>query len=383
MYALIWRNVMHDKGRATLTILSAMVAFALFGILAAAQTGFNNGIRAGSANLVVFNRISRFHGLPLAYAPKIGAVDGVRTVTYARWFGGYFADPNNQLAGFAVDSEHYFDVEDSSDVSPEDLQTWRSDQVAVVIGADLAKRYHWKIGQQVPVRTSGWTSSSNGDHWQFKVAAISHSLLDGVPDNDFLLHYKYLDRSLPADSQHNVSYFLVRITSPLLAASISEKIDDLFTNSEDQTRTNTTSAVARGFADEFANLGEIILTISAAVFFSLLLILANAHAQSVRERLKEWATIRAIGFRNSVVLTIVLGEAILVVMLGSSVGLAIAKLISLAIAPAVTLYLPGFYLSVSDFLFGLVLAVGVALLITAVPAVEISRQSITVILRSK
>lgn len=378
---LILSNIVRKRMRAGLTLLSVIVAFVLFGVLAAAWQGFSIGVKNGSAELVVFNRTSRFHGLPLSDKNRIATIQGVRGISYIIWFGGYFQDVKNQLAGFAVDAPTYFSVDHFLHVPAAQLARWKKDRTGVIVGADTARRYGWKIGDRVPVKTSGWRNASGGDAWIFTVDGIGQSTSAGNPAAGFLLHYEYLNQSLPAQIQGSVSAFLVRIANSQQAARISNQIDDMFASSSAPTRTNTTNAVAQGFADQFANLGAIVLAIGLAVFVSLLLIVGNVHAQSVRERLSELATLRALGYARPRVVALVTNEALLTMLAGAAIGLGIAKRLAPALRQMVQAFLPGFYLPGSSMGLGLLLALLMALITAATPAAQAARLDVAPALR--
>jgi putative ABC transport system permease protein len=381
MFSLVWTNFKRKKMRTALTMLSIVVAFVLFGILAAAWHGFASGIKNGSSTLIVFNRVSRFHGLPLAYRNKIGTVDGMRQVSYGVWFGGYYQDRKNRMNGFAVDAANYLSVQPFSTVPPAQKSAWQNDRTGIIVGEALMKRYGWHLDQRIPVRSSLWRSPPGGDAWQFTIDGIAHSTVAGQPAEEFLLHYQYLNQSAPAGMQNTVSYFDIRIASPAQAARISEAIDNLFRNSAAQTHTQTTAAVAQGFADQFANMGKIVLAVAGAAFFGLLLLTGNVHAQSVRERFSEWATLKALGYPNRTVWLLVTGEALLVMAIGGVIGLAIAKIIMPAIGAMVAAFLPGFYLTGEGMAFGLLLALIMGVMVATIPAIQVARLRIAPTLR--
>lgn len=380
---LVVGNLTRTKLRSGLTLLSVVIAFVLFGVLAAAWHGFASGIRNGSSQLVVFNRTSRFHGLPLSDRSRIADIPGVRRTSYIIWFGGYFRDARNQLSGFAVDTATYFDLDPRLHVPAEQLARWKDDRTGVIVGAELARRYGWKIGDQIPVRNTEWQPPGGSDAWMFNIDGIASSTIAGQSADAFLLHYQYLNQSVPPRFRNLVSAFLVSIASPQQAALISSEIDDRFANSSAPTKTSTTQAVARGFADQFANLGQIVMAIGSAVFIGLLLIIGNVHAQAVSERTTEFATLRAIGYPNHGVLWIVTAEAVLTMLSGAVGGLIIAKLMTRPLAAAVQAFLPGFYLSGMGMALGLLLALTMALLASAIPDLQVARLQIAPALRGR
>lgn len=381
MFALIWSNFIRKKGRLFLTLFSITVAFVLFGILAATWHGFAHGIKSGSTTLIVLNRTSRFHGLPLAYRDKIKTVKGVRKVSYAEWFGGYYQDHKNQMQGLAVDASTFFDVVRYETVSAAQIAAWEKDRIGVLVSAQTMKKYGWKIGEQIPVLSTVWGNPLGGSAWHFTIDGIIHPIGVNQPSDNFLLHYQYLNRSTIPERQNGVSLFYIRIAAASQAAGISLEIDRLFTNSPDQTRTSTLAAETQGYTNQFANLGMIVLAVSGAVFFGLLLLTGNVYAQSVRERFSELATLKALGYPNRIIGGLVVGEALLLMIVGSIIGLAIAKGITPTINAAVDAFLPGFYLSIEGLVFGFLLALFMGILIVIIPAIQVTRLGVASTLR--
>ncbi|MGH8306769.1 MAG: ABC transporter permease [Gammaproteobacteria bacterium] len=363
---LLWGNLNRRRLRSGLTLLSIIIGFALFGILGAVLQGFTTGITNGSAELVVFNRNSRFHGLPISYQDSIESIHGVQKVGYMQWFGGYYQDPRNQLAGFAV-SPNYPGIDPTITLPSRQIAQWDQDKTGVIVGASTASRYGWKLGESIPVLNTYGVKS-----WTFIVDGIAHSTIPGRPSDGFFLHYDYLNQSSPLSVQNTVSAFLVGITDADHAARLSSEIDNRFANSSAPTRTNTAQAVAQGFSDQFANLGEIVLIVAGAVFLSLLLITCNVHAQSVRERTSEWATLRTFGFTNRNIFAIVVAEAMLITLVGSVIGLGIARLLVPLLAHEVEMVLPGFLLPLQAIGLGLVIAAFIAVATSIVPLIQVA-----------
>jgi len=375
MITFLWGNLNRRRLRSGLTLLSIIIAFTLFGILGAVLQGFTTGIANGSAELVVFNRNSRFHGLPISYQGSIESIQGVQKVGYMRWFGGYFQDPKNQLAGFAV-SPNYPGIDPTISTSSDQISSWEADKTGVIVGESMAARYGWKVGNTIPVLNTYGQKT-----WTFTVDGIAHSTIPGRPSEGFFLHYDYLNQSSPTAEQNSVSAFLVRIVSADEAARISSEIDNRFVNSSAPTRTNTAQAVAQGFSDQFANLGEIVLSIAGAIFLSLLLITCNVHAQSVRERTSEWATLRTLGFTNRNIFAIVTAEALLITLIGAILGLGIAWLLVPMLTHVVETVLPGFLLPFQAIAIGFVVAALIAMVTSVVPLLQVARIRPAVALR--
>ena len=172
---LIWAALFRSKTRTSLTLLSVVAAFLLFGMLDSVRVAFNSGGSVEGANrLVVASRLSITQSLPIKLQPQIEAVPGVEKTAYAMWFGAIYQDPKNFFPSFSI-SDNYFDLYRDFDIPAEQLQAYQKNRTGAIVGASLAKRFGWKIGDTVPIRSNIWTKKEGGNTWQMKIAGIYES----------------------------------------------------------------------------------------------------------------------------------------------------------------------------------------------------------------
>ncbi|MGB9470487.1 MAG: ABC transporter permease, partial [Candidatus Acidiferrum sp.] len=182
-----------------------------------------------------------------------------------------------------------------------------------------------------------------------------------------------------------VGWFVLRVENPDDAARIAKTIDDKFANSSNETRTQTESAFVAGFVKQFASVKFLLLAIGSVVFFTLLLVTGNTMAISVRERVRELAVFKAIGFSNRSVLTLVLGESLTIALAGGLVGLILAALTIRAVADTLSSLLPGIDLDLPKLLtlgpLGLLIAAIVGVISGIMPGISILRLRVVTALR--
>lgn len=351
---LILANLFRKKVRLTLTIASFAVALFLFTFLAVVKSAFSRGEEiAGADRLVVINRTGLIQVLPLSYDDKIAAIPGVKAVTHNHWFGGVYQDERNFFPQFAIDVENHRKVMTEFKVPDDQWDKFVKDQQGAVVGALLAKRFHWKVGDRIPLKNALYGATKT---WEFNLDGIYHNEKPGGDESQFWLQWKYFDENVPSVIKSTAGWYVVKLNSADDAVSVAKAIDTKFANSSNETKTETESAFAAGFAKQLGNIEFLILTIGGVVFFTLLLVTGNTMAISVRERTGELAVLKAIGFSDRAVLFFVLAESLLIALIGGALGLGFAILAIPVVGAALNGLLPPLLLSVSLLGLGLVFA---------------------------
>jgi putative ABC transport system permease protein len=325
-FMLIWAGLWRKPTRTILTMLSIVVAFLLFGVL----QGFNQGIN--SALGVVNNRLwstaqsSRMQSIPLSHMAAIKTVPGVIEVAHMSFFGGYFQDSKNAIGAYAVNIDAFASVYPELNISQENVHAMQALRTGVLIGAPLALKYGWKVGDKIPLGTTIWTNTQDSNSWQFDIVGIYHASpeMQGSPlDNAFWINYDYFDEARRFD-RGRMHQFIIAIKDPQQAAAISSSIDKLFENSGEELRTQTEIAALQQMIKQLADINFIVNAIVGAVLFTLLFLTANTMMQSVRERIPELAVLRTLGFSSSSMLTLVLVESFILCAFAAMFGLLLA-----------------------------------------------------------
>ena len=376
---LLWANLRRKPLRTTLTFASVVVAFLLFGLLEAVNYALTGGAElAGQDRLVTQHHVSIILSLPQNYLTRIRGVDGVRRATSENWFGGLFQDDRNQITAYAVEPDSFFDVYPEFAPPEKQLEAWHTGRTSVVIGSGLAQRFGWKVGDRFPLRSNFARNREGSDTWQVDVAGIYD--IQGGDNGNLFLHYEYFNeaRTFERDS---IGWVVLRLADPSRGPEVSKTIDALFANSSAETKTTTESAFLQGFANQMGNIGAIVSAVAAAVFFTMLLVTANAMAQSVRERVREIAVMRTIGFSNGGIVALVLLEGLVITVLGGALGLWSGDAVARSIGVSLAQFLPLMFMPPNAFVIGALLAVALGALSCALPCVQIWRLEIVEQLR--
>ena len=332
-FDLVRKNLFRRKLRASLMIVSILIAFMIFGVLAGFYRAFTAGEdRAAADRMITVNKINFTQPMPIAYFNRVRAVEGVRQVTFANWFGGYYQDPKNFVMALAIEPGTYFDVYRSEfEVPPDQLQAFIRDRGSAVVGEKLAQKWGWKIGDRIPIQSNIFSQKSGGHTWDLTIAGIVKGKAEHVDTNFLLFQYPYFDetRSFGKDT---IGWMILQTTSPENNDRVAKAIDAMFANSTAETSTDTEKAFGKAFVAQFGNIALIVFLVVGAAFVTILMIVGNTMALSIRERTREIGVLKTLGFSGPRILAMVLGESVLLALLGGIPGLAIAALIAIGAA---------------------------------------------------
>ncbi|MGB6979530.1 MAG: FtsX-like permease family protein [Candidatus Acidiferrales bacterium] len=361
-FPLILANLFRKKLRTTLTIGSFAVALFLFGILVVVRGAFNQGAdAAGTDRLVTINKVSIIQPLPISYRDQILRIPGVKWVTFDVWFGGVYQDPKNFFANFAIDPTMQRQVFPELAVPDDQWKDFVGDREGAIVGTALMKRFHWKIGDRIPLQAPIY-----GGAWEFNIRGVYTPTKEGEPDNQFWLQYSYLDERRKF-GKGQIGWYTVKLDTSDDAVRVSKTIDDMFANSNYETKTETEKAFATSWAKQAGNIEYLILAIGGVVFFTLLLVTGNTMAIAVRERVGELAVLKAVGFNDRFILYLVLGESLFIAAVGGVIGLGLCKLFTLGGDPTQG-FLQFFSLPNSALVTGILVSLAVGLLAGILPA---------------
>ena len=371
-FPLLWSGLWRKRTRTWLTLASITVAFLLFGLLQGVNAAFSHSIAASRLDrLYVQSKISFTEPLPMADMAQIEAVPGVDRVAFGNWFGGYFQDAKNVVFSFAVDAERFFSLYPELIIPPEQLQAMINTRTGAIIGSELVKKYGWKIGDKVPLKSQIWTHADGSYDWDFDVVGIFDDPADTSQNSGFYFNYKYFDEAR-SFGKGTIGWYIVHLSDVSKAGQVASTIDALFANSTDETKTQNEKENTQSFLRQFGDIQFMVTSIIAAVFFALLFLTGNTMMQSIRERVPEFAVLKTLGFSDAGVLALVFGESLLLCVGAALIGLGGAVLmfpgmkavIGVASLPPVVLVL------------GIGFAVLLAVLIGLWPAAKVRRLSI-------
>jgi putative ABC transport system permease protein len=375
---LILANLFRKKIRLALTIGSFAVALFLFAFLGVVRDAFNRGADvAGADRLVTINRTSIINPIPLSYRDKILRIPGIKCITHNNWFGGVYKDEKNFFPQFVIDAENQRQVFPEFSVPDDQWNAFLKDREGAVVGARTMARFHWKIGDRIPIKTTLY----GGGSWEFNIDGVYHGKQAQDDETQFWFQWDYFEERIPDRVKGNIGWYVLRVENPDESPRIAKAIDEEFANSPYETKTETESAFAAGWVKQFGNIQFLIVSIGSVVFFTLLLVTGNTMAISVRERTPELAVLKAIGFSDRSVLFFILGESLVIALVGGLLGLLLATLAIPVLANALNGMLPNLILSPELIAFGLFTALVVGIASGILPGIGAMRTRVVNALR--
>ncbi|TMQ75112.1 ABC transporter permease [Candidatus Accumulibacter phosphatis] len=369
---LLLKNAFRHQLRTGLTLIGLVVAICAFGLLRTIVDAWYAGVEASSSTrLVTRSSISLTFQLPLNYAQRIRAVEGVRALSWANWFGGVYITERNFFPQFAIDPASYLALYPKYVIADADRLAFLRDRQGAVVGRGLASKFGWQVGDPIPLRGTIYPGT-----WTFTLRAIYDGADAKTDENQMFVHWAFINESLRQTARQRadaVGVYIVGIDEPNNAALISQRIDALFANSLAETLSETEKA----FQLSFVSMSEAILVaiqaVSLIIIVIIMAVMANTMTMTARERLAEYATLKALGFPPGFVVGLLYGESLLIAGLGGVLGVAATLPLSAAFAQATGTLFPVFQLSALTMGLQLLAAAIVGLVAAAWPAWRMSR----------
>jgi putative ABC transport system permease protein len=375
---LIWSGIWRKPGRTILIFLQVSVAFALFGVLQGMKTGVEHVIGDARADLLlVHGSLSLIDSLPLGLLERIKSVPGVKVVAPVELFGGIYQKPSQKLGIVAIRPDAGWLSAFTYTIAPEYEAAFKKTRTGALVRTGLAKKYGWNVGDRIPLMAS--TAQMNGSmNWTFDVVG-TYTDSDVAGGSDvILINYDYYDEARLAGTGQ-VSHFNVAVFDPRQAVKVADAIDRRFTNSSNETRTESLRQLAQSQMQSIGDLNFLIRAIVGAVLVALLFATATMMMQSTRERTPELAVLKTLGFTDRAVFVFILAEAAILCVAAAAFGLVLA----LFAFPLASKFVPGLSMPMVVIAVGLACAALLAVLSASIPAILAARLNIVTALASR
>ncbi|UCF68043.1 MAG: ABC transporter permease [Acidobacteriota bacterium] len=401
-WVLIRKHMVAHWLRTGLTVVAMTVAIFLLCFLVSIVATLDRVVRESSGQrLVVQSAVSLFVDLPRDYQAKIDSVPGVESVTKFQWFGGYFREPRNFFAQFAVDHNFVFDmyardfqvIEVAGSPKPLDpeqspqraREAMAADRRAAIIGEGLVRDFGWSVGDTVPVTGTIFQKRDNSA-WEFNIVGIYRPLKGNFDDRSMLFRYDYLAEMLDsgqATGPRGVGTYAVNIAEGASAARAIDGIDALFANGPQATRTTSEAAFQAGFVSMLGNLPMFVGTIGGAVVFAVFFSVVNTMLMAGRQRFHESGILKALGFSSSALARVIVAESLLLALLGGLGGIALALGSENGVRAAIGVFLPSYMVLPETIMLSAGVSLAIGLVAGLAPAMTVARLEATEALRSE
>ncbi|MEM9554904.1 MAG: ABC transporter permease [Acidobacteriota bacterium] len=371
MIRLAWRNLTRNKLRTLLTVASVALALFVLAVLVALVQAIESTEGTVANRVVVRHAVSLTFDLPEAFGGRLTRLDHVDAVTPLSWFGGVYIDqrPENFFPRFASDPATLFDVFGEYSLPEAEREAWTQDRSGFIAGRALAEKYDWAIGERITIQ---------GDIYPVDLeltlrGIFTHPDLE-TQERQLFFHRRYLEESL--GNPGRVGTYWLLLDAPESVPAVVRGAEAMFESSDAPVRAETEEAFALSFLEMLGNLRLLIGSIGLAIVISILFITANTMAMAARDRTREVAVLRTLGFRRGQVTGLVLAEAVAVGVFGAVCGVGLAVLAIGGLREGMGEVFPAFAaLEASPAALGLALAIGagVGLLSGLAPALGAAR----------
>ena len=374
---LIRKNLFRKRARTALLLVATFMAFLIYGVLSAFSVAFSAGVSLASANrLVVVNKINFTQQMPMAYVNRIAAMQNVKDISYADWFGGFFREAKNEVMTFAVDPQTYLQVFSEITLSDAERQAFLSDRSGMLVGDMMARRMGWKVGDRIPLSSAIYVNTGTGGRtWDLTIRGIFTGSRPEFATNFVLFQHPYFNETRDM-GKDTVGWMVLRTTDSTFNEQVIQAIDAQFANSPDETETTTEEAFNKAFLEQIGSISLIIKSVTGAAFATILMIVGNSMYRAITERTKEIAIMKTLGFTSRSIFTLVLAESFALALIGGLLGLAAASAMVYVVGPLIVSILPGMTMTTSTVLSSIGFMLLLGAITGAVPAWQAMRSNI-------
>jgi putative ABC transport system permease protein len=366
IFKLLLRNAFRHKLRTALTILSITIAILAFGLLRTFIGSWYAGVKASSANRIVTrNAISLIFPLPLSYKDKIRQIEGVKRVSYGNWFAGTYKDEKDFFANYAIEAKNYMALYPEFVLPPDQKEAFLRDRKGFVAGRKLVERYRWRIGDMVTLKSAVFPGK-----WEFVLRGIYRGRDESTDERLFFFHWEYLNEALKKMAPRRadqVGWYIVEVTDPNRAAEVAQAIDKTFKNSLAETLTETEKAFFLSFISMADAIIVAIQLVSFVVIIIIIAVAANTMAMTARERIGEYAIFKTLGFRGWRIAGMIIGESLLITMIGCLFGIALTPPAAKEFSKIVGTYFPAFRVEIETIYIDIGASILVGLFAAIIP----------------
>jgi putative ABC transport system permease protein len=364
---LVWAGLWRRPVRTILTALCIVIAFVLLGLLQGVNSGFDRAIANARRDvLAVMTRVQGGGLMPISSIEDIRRVPGVRYVAQRSYFV-FDQGEDTGMAALATLPDVFFRLMTAFVTTKESLEAMRTTPSGMLVTRPLMEVRHWKVGDTITVRSDELKADGTGD-WSFRILGTIETPRANTPVYLGVIHYDYLDGSR-VRNRGTAEMFYVGIDDPTKAVATGRAIDRIFSSSSHESRTRSQQQRAEAQAKQMGDVRFFTNAVMGAVLFTLAFLTGNTLRQSLQDRSREFAVLKAMGYSGGYVLTLAFAEALLLYLPPALLGLAVARLL----APVWKESFGAIYVSPAVAAAGMICAVALAFIGSALPAARLSR----------
>jgi putative ABC transport system permease protein len=310
----IARNALRNKRRLFLTVLSVAISLFLFTAIVSVLRALTSPEESDDSaqRIIVRHRVSLGNVLPVKYQERIMHMPGIAACSKFTWFGGIYKDEKNFFPQFAVDADQIFKILSEAKVDPKQLDDYIKERTACIVGKATMERFNWKIGDRITLR---------GTIWGCDPELVIRGMYEGsVDESNMFFHHDYFDELM--GRLNLCGTFWIKTKQGTDIAALMQRIDDAFKNTDAETKTETERAFVLNFVSMQGNIKTLLGSICAVIVFTMILVTASTMSMSIRERSREIAILKAIGYDGGRLFGLILAESTVLSLIGGAIGVA-------------------------------------------------------------
>ena len=332
---VLMQNLRRNRLRSALTAIAFALPMAIFVAAISFVVVLDRMAKENekALRLGVHHKTAIINLLPHGMRRKIEEIDPDRqrltTVCGMRWFGGRVPNTPNDVHSMAADVDSFPAMYSEIGFSPAEIDAWQRERRAAVVGKDLAEKYRWKLGDRIELESI----IPPYPRLEFVVVKI---ITESREATALYFRRDYLEESLAKDGAEDaaaVHIFWVKCVSAEALHSLQRDIDALFANTPDETKSEDENSFVANFTQALGDIPGLMQAMALVVVFIVAMVAGNTMMMSFRERIRELAVFKAIGFQSGRVFFIVLAESVMLALIGSLIGIAPTALL-LTLTPA-------------------------------------------------
>jgi putative ABC transport system permease protein len=371
---LVLQNLLRHPLRSLLTVGAVFIGVFLLCLLASVVKALNAGVDAASSvRLMVQSSVSLFVALPISYQQRIAAVDGVESVVKWQWFGGYYKDPSNFFAQFAVDPEEQFRVYPELIVSEEHKRRFLERRNACLVGEQLLADFadEWQIGGTIPLIGGIFPHPDGAEKaWEFELAGTYRSETGALDNRTMFFHWEYFEETAGLEE---TGVFVLRVAPGADVTRIMAEIDALYANGPQKVRTTTEREFQRQFVTMIGAVPLFVGWIGGGAVLAILMACVNTMLMAARQQAHDVGILKALGFTDLAVFRLMLAQALALCLAGGALGVGFAVLSEPGVVSAMGTFFPGYTVKPAVQALGGGVALLLGLVAGIVPAVAAAR----------
>ena len=384
-FRLIAKNLFKHPIRFLLTVASIAIAIFLLCVLQSLVVALDAGVRAAASNrLIVQSKVSLFVYLPQSYREKLQQVDGVEKVVAWNWFGGYYQDPSNFFAQFATDPDLLLDVYPEIRLIEGDAEEFLRDRQACIVGVDTARKYGIRVGDTFPI-IGALFPRLDGEPWQFRVAGIYKSSKRTVDDNTLFFHYQLVQKAIEsgeASGPAGVGIYVLQTKPGRDQTEIMSEVDAMFENGPQAVQSTTEAEFQAQFVSMVGNVPLFVSSIGGGVMIAILLAALNTMLMSAREQTRDVGVLKALGFSDGTMFSLLLGQSLVLCCSGGFLGILLAVGTESGMAKMLGTMFPGYEVTRGTLIEAALVTLAIGLLDGIAPALRARAIRVITALRS-